>query len=365
VRRGNRPDAAVSLQPLDAERYGRLAMLRDLAQRIGYAAASSATRIDLPLPFRQDASPSCGQPTEALLVERTLLAALGNAIYRGRMPLGPGVDALLFDRDGEGVVLMWTASPQATAKTVAVVLGDRPQTLDLWGNLSPVLRPRSSDGTTDVTVGPVPSLLIGINGPLARLRAGFSFDNPLVESSFKPHVRRLRFANPYDRPITGRLRLTGPSGWSLMPLEPTFTLPAGATYDAAVSIEFPYHSVAGEKAITCDVTLEGDPSARLQVPLTMKLGLGDVGLTTTAFRDGNDVVVQQMVTNYAAKPINYTAFAAYPGAPRQERLLTDLAAGTTTIKRYRFADVPPGQTARSGLRETEGTRVLNDEVAVP
>ena len=51
---------------------------------------------------------------------------------------------------------------------------------------------------------------------------------------------------------------------------------------------------------------------------------------------------------------------------RQERLVIDLAAGATTIKKYRFPDVTPAPDAkaRSGIKETDGVRILNNEVAV-
>ncbi len=86
-----------------------------------------------------------------------------------------------------------------------------------------------------------------------------------------------------------------------------------------------------------------------------------------ALRDGDDVIVQQMITNYGDKPIDYSAFAIFPGQARQERLVTNLGAGRTTIKRSRFAEVPAGKDemrVRSGVKEFVGTRILNDEVAI-
>ena len=83
-------------------------------------------------------------------------------------------------------------------------------------------------------------------------------------------------------------------------------------------------------------------------------------------RDGHDVIVQQVITNYGDKPIDYTAFAICPGQARQERLVTGLDAGRTIIKKYRFTDVAvtKDMKVRSGLKESEGTRILNDEVEV-
>jgi hypothetical protein len=96
------------------------------------------------------------------------------------------------------------------------------------------------------------------------------------------------------------------------------------------------------------------------------LGLSDVGMQTLALRDGKDVVVQQMITNYGDRPIDYSAFAVVVGQARQERLVSALPAGKTTIKRYRFPniEVKPGQRVRAGIKELAGTRILNDEAPV-
>ena len=81
------------------------------------------------------------------------------------------------------------------------------------------------------------------------------------------------------------------------------------------------------------------------MPLEIKLGLSDVGMQTFAFRDGKDVVIQQIIQNYGDKPIDYSAFAVFPGQARQERLITNLGAGRSVIKRYRFADIKAGSTS--------------------
>jgi hypothetical protein len=45
--------------------------------------------------------------------------------------------------------------------------------------------------------------------------------------------------------------------------------------------------------------------------------------------------------------------------------VTKLAAGRTTVKKYRFKGVGVGESkVRVGLKELSGTRVLNDEVEI-
>jgi hypothetical protein len=76
-----------------------------------------------------------------------------------------------------------------------------------------------------------------------------------------------------------------------------------------------------------------------------------------------------MISNYGDHPIDYNAFAVFPGQARQERLVTNLASGKTTVKRYRFSNVKidPGTgpiKVRVGIKEMEGSRILNEEVEV-
>jgi hypothetical protein len=373
-----------SLQPLPRERYGRDVQIRDFAQRVIYALVAGESRIDLPLPFRAERRSDgqvSKQPNELLLILRTLAMTLGGATYQGRVPIADGVDAFLFDRGGQGVLALWgrdEIGPDGTRPTpreLALNLGPRPLAIDLWGNATPLLRAPDDRraGTVRLPVGPMPILLLDIDGHMAQLRASVAIDRPLVESSFMPHTRHVRFANPYPQSISGTLRLRPPPGWSVNSPTFAFSLNPGETFDRDVTIEFPYNSYAGPKTVAAEFALQGagpgnedDGNTTFTVPLTLTLGLSDVGMQTIALRDGQDVIVQQMITNYGDRPIHYNAFAIFPGQARQERLVTGLAPGKTTVKKYRFprAGVTGTAKVRVGVKEQEGTRILNDEVGI-
>jgi hypothetical protein len=248
-----------------------------------------------------------------------------------------------------------------------LILGEQPQRIDLWGNATPLLGIRyDKTDCVDINVGPLPIFLTDIDTTAAQMRASVGFDRPLLESSFEPHSRHFHFVNPGNITISGQVRLDGPPGWSITPSIFSFTLNPGETFDHEVSIEFPYNSFAGPKTVTADFQVQAERDLAFKVPVLLSLGLSDVGMQTLAMRDKDDLIVQQMITNYGDKPINYTAFTIYPGQTRQERLVTDLGPGRTIIKLYRFSNVQFIQNAkvRSGLRELEGTRILNDEVGV-
>jgi len=365
------PQLSLSLQRLDPQ-YGREVIIRDTAERITQALAAGADRIDVPLPFtvKRVGDELVKQPEEMLIILRTLLTTLGGTTFRGKVPIAEDVEAYLFDRDGTGILVVWSTggisrdgSRRSNVRELPLSVGPRPMRLDLWGNASPILKVGSN---ISVDIGAMPILLVGVDGPAAQLRASIALDRPLLESSFKPHTRKLKFVNPYRTAIAGTLKLKPPTGWTISPPTFNFTLNPGETFERELTIEFPYNSFAGQKIINADVWIQADTNTTFSVPITLNLGLSDVGMQTLALRDGKDVIVQQMITNYGDKPIDYTAFAIFPGQARQERLVTNLGPGRTTMKKYRFTgvDIKAGRVVRSGVKEQVGTRILNEEVPI-
>ena len=369
LRTQNGHELSLSFQLLDPDRYGRDVQVRDLAERVVYALSAGAERIDLPLPFsvrRGEGGEVIEEPQELLMIIRTITGTLGGTTYRGRVPIADGVEAFLFDRDGRGVIALWDRGGEGETRELVLDLGPRAASVDLWGNVAPLLRtPQDArDGKVRLTLGKTPMFLIDVDGEMAQLRASVALDRPLLESSFEPHSRRLRFTNPYRQTIGGMVKLKAPPGWTISPPTIAFTLNPGETFDRDLRIEFPYNSFAGPKTLTAQFSLQGDGSATFDVPITLNLGLSDVGMETMAMRDGDDVIVQQMISNYGDKPVNYAAFALSPGQARQERIVTNLAAGKTTVKRYRFKNAGGESKVRVGIKELAGTRVLNDEVEI-
>jgi hypothetical protein len=366
------PVASVAVEPIDADRYGSTARAADLAERVVYATAAGVARVDVPVPLTMvppstvdDPARSPVQANDLFPVERTLLTGLAGAASLGRVPLADGVQAFLFQRPGEptGTIVLWAdATGPAADRPVSVHLGNRLLRTDLWGNVMPLPTGR------DLRVGPVPTLVSGVDVPLARFRAGLTLNQPRLEAVLlRPQVRRLHLSNPYPGPISGTVRLRGPAGWTLAPSTVTFQLAAGESLDRDVGINLPLNARAGDNRIvaTADVTTDVG-SVQLSIPLPMAVGLSDLGVQSTAFRDGTGLVVQQRITNYSDRPVDYLAYANCPGQPRAERLVVALAPGRSTLRRYTFPNIGPGPlTLRAGVRQSDGSRALNQELTVP
>ena len=370
-----RHPVSLSLQLLDRERYGRDVQLRDLAQRVVYALSAGADRIDLPCPFvlvrpaEGTDGESTQQPQDLFPVMQTLLGTLGDAHYSGRVAIADGIEAFLFDRNGQGILVLWDNGRTGGLRELPLNLGEAPRMTDLFGNDIPLLKPAedSAAGTVQLVVGPMPVFLTNIDGPLAQLRATVAIDRPLIESTFTAHSRRISFRNTYATHLSGSFKLKAPKGWTISPTIEDFSLNPGEVFDREITIEFPVSSAAGNRTIDAEFILQTEKTTKFRMPLAVKLGLSDVGMQTLAIRDGSDVVIQQIIHNYSDKSIDYSAYALFPGKARQERLVTDLGPGQSTVKRYRFTHVPAakGTTARVGVKEIEGSRILNDEVEIP
>ncbi|HXE52205.1 MAG TPA: hypothetical protein VN541_04285, partial [Tepidisphaeraceae bacterium] len=139
---GSDHNLSLTLELLSRSSYGRDVQMRDLAQRVIYALSADAKRIDLPLPLSatRDQDGVATEPDEVLLVMRTLISTLSGARYRGRVSIADGIEAFLFDRDGQGIMALWDRGDAPGTRELALNLGSRPVSIDLWGNTTPLLR---------------------------------------------------------------------------------------------------------------------------------------------------------------------------------------------------------------------------------
>jgi hypothetical protein len=360
------------LHPIDREKYGRAAQERDLALRIAYSFVGGADRIDLPLLLeaKTQRGNTTAEPDPLFMIQRTVTTQLSNARCLGKVPIADGVDAILFDKGGQGVMIVWAQGQvnDPTLRTIPIALGRNPTRIDLAGQASPIKKLNADKRNSDdyeLVVGTRPIIVTDIDPSLLMLRASVAIDNPLLESSVRSQGRTLVIRNTFDSPISGTVRLTGPAGWKLPIRNSSFSLSPGETYEEPVTIEFPLNATSGPKTLMAELSVEGRRDYRVSVPVPVTIGLSDVGLQTVALTMNGQIFVQQLITNYGTQKIDYNAFVSMPGQPRQERMVTNLGPGMTIIKKYRFA-IPSLSTTklRSGIRELEGRRMLNEEVPI-
>jgi hypothetical protein len=264
---------------------------------------------------------------------------------------------------------VWNEAAGNPVVELDMFIGPSPVAIDIYGNRRPLQR---SAGKQQLVVTQSPQFIDGIDMRLARLRAGFRLDPEFVVSTHARHEHALTLANPYPRTIAGRVHITGPERWDIQPRIHNFSIPAGQQVKLPVSFSFPINEIAGPKQMTAQMELEADERYTLDLSAPLTVGLQNVHLqanaTIEAGAGDGDVVVTLLVSNTGDADQSFYAFALAPGAARQERIISPLKAGQSTIKRFRFpaaAVTLSGQEIRVGLRQTDGPAVLNHVVQAP
>jgi len=283
----------------------------------------------------------------------------------GRLPVGQGLEAMIFDGEAGGMLALWRTSAAAEDAGVDMYLGEQPVAVDVWGNRTQV---EVVGGRHRLKVTRMPVFVEGINAELAGFRASFALVEDFIESNQKPHERKIVLSNPWDRTINGTLTLTGLKSWRISPRRTNFNIAAGGTAEIPVTLSLPITEVAGDKALDVRFDLLADKRYVIDAETHFKLGLREADFDANLTLERNattgkvDVVVTQVITNTGDRSISIYAFANLRGFPRQERIVARLGAGESVVRRFRFPDAAAtlrDSSIRVGLRETQGPAILN------
>jgi hypothetical protein len=131
-----------------------------------------------------------------------------------------GVEAFLFDRNGQGIIILWDRGNVPGVKQLALNLGSTARASISVGNVTPLScaarrqqRRQRRSGSVKIEVGPMPIFLVDVDGHLAQLPRQRRVRQPAARIELQPHTRQLRFTNPYRQSVSGSLS-SPPAGWS-------------------------------------------------------------------------------------------------------------------------------------------------------
>lgn len=384
------PSLWATFQTLDPTSYHRQDQLVDLARRVisAKAAGANAIFLDQPWRWRREGTTQIVEPTEMLLLYRTLSTLLGGTEYRGSLWLGPGIATAIFRKNDHGVLVVWkeagsdeiTGGPATNARenrsgVHKLLLGQNVQVIDLLGRAVPL---HQGDGTSHFDVSHRPIFIYPIDPHMVELAASFRMNPPRLQANFTKHQLTVEFTNTFGKPISGQLSLRFPKGWQSSPRFAPFSLSPGATFQLPVAVRFPYNEIAGLKQLVGEFKIDADHNYEMAIATGYELGLDDVKMDVIAHitENGTDakaekpaqrqIVIQQIVTNLSQMPLDFFCFVAAPNRPRRERVIADLQPGEQVIKTFQFTGAEDliGQSLRVGLTEVKGTRRLNQAVVV-
>jgi len=283
----------------------------------------------------------------------------------GRMPLAPGLEAMVLDGRQGGMLAVWNKQNQAEPVQLRLYLGESPVAVDPFGNTKPVPTDR---GKHLLTVTDTPTIIRGIDARLAMMRAGFKLDEPFIETLQVGHRRTLKIHNPWPRTMNGHYTVTGPERWTVQPQRRRLAIAPGDTAEIPVVLRFPINEDGGYKPLTANFRFNVGEDYDVNLTAPMTLGLRGVEFQADVIVEPGkkpgtlDALVNLSVKNTGEAEQTLNLFAGLAGHMRQERILPGIAPGAFVTRRIRFRDVGEqvGESPiRCGVREANGPAVLN------
>ncbi|MFM9957724.1 MAG: hypothetical protein ACKVZJ_06590 [Phycisphaerales bacterium] len=369
------PEIALVLEGADAETFGEREMAEDLARRAAMAWSAEVPRSSIRLPFLFDAGDAAralpsALPTPELVAWRTISSALSGRWYAGRLPIAPGVTAILAQGEGKttGAVVAWNDFATDDDARLAGYLGTSEIIItDVFGNAR-TSTPDDS-GRHLIPLSQAPIIVEGVDVNLLRLRAGVHLSPAALPARAERHSLSVVIQNPWDQPVSGTLRLAEPIEWEMAPRVIPFVLQAGQERSFPFTASLGVGEASGQRWVRAELEITSDrryPTIRLDLPI-------EVGLDTIQMQpsyrylpgaDGTmtDLMISILVTNLDSRPVTLESFVAAPGLRSQQAPISALGPGESAIRRFVFpgaAKTLRGKRLLTGLKEMGGTGRLN------
>ncbi|MCA9242443.1 MAG: hypothetical protein KDA32_00700 [Phycisphaerales bacterium] len=341
--------------------------LIDQLRRITLTKALGAERIyvDAPLQWSNDSGLSAWEPATSFVPLRTFFAAMSGKRAVGVMTPQPDTLAILFKGAEGSVIVFWTWRPAPVRDSTGLYLGPDVQMIDAWGRPAPV---DIRGGRTYLEFRPEPRILFAVQPETALLQSTFSV-TPNTVQLHEPEPRPvLRFQNPYDTPLSGEMTLTPPANWRVEPSEASFTLAPGEVFERTLHFILPPKQIAQELSLGVDLRIHEPASDELTFATPVRIALREIRVETRAdFTEQNDLIVYQTLHNLSEAPVNFSAYCAAPGRPREEREFRAVGPGEVSQTSYVFLGARDlrGALLQMGIREIRGKRSLDELVRAP
>ncbi|MGO8750842.1 MAG: NEW3 domain-containing protein [Thermoguttaceae bacterium] len=329
----------------------------DFARRMIVAKARGAEGIFARDPFNTERGlmNDDGTPGELFLPWRTVAGTLGGAKPLGSIELPGGSTNYVFARGRDAAMALWNGHPVQET----IDFGDDVRQVDLWG------RPQTISGPTSqraIEVGPLPTLVTGLNRAVAAWCAGLVVEHDRLPSvAGRRHKNQFQVANRFERGVEGSVELIGPQDWTVTPRRSTFRLAAGEVLKQPLSITLPPNATAGPHTIRADFHIQAGPAYHFSVRRTIHVGLDDLRVEiATHLDDSGDLKVTQRVMNETDHKVNFRCRLFAPDRRVVSSEIRSAARGCET-RVYHLANGGEllGKTLWLEAEDMDGPRVLN------
>ena len=345
--------AMISPPPVDWMPRDRIAAS---ARRVLEAWWSGADRILFP--WKADAGPD-----PAMMAWTGLAAAIDGRRPAGTIPTGPSTRCLVAE-DERGMVLVVQSDLFQGEESVTLPVGDGTvEIVELDGERR-IAHP--VEGRLVMPVGSLPRMIHGADRVAVGVAASSRFEPSELPLDRREHRIELLFENPGVDPLSGRLRLEPPAGWSFDPVAPDFEAGPGELVRIPMMVRWNGSQRLGRNIVHGWVELKDGGSP---IPIEVSLGLRSRSLRVSAdwsvARGGDPrtapIIVSLRIENIGERSLDLEVDASAWKVGRETRLVTGLRPGEHEVRRFRM---------KAGLEKLERTdirielRELNGEEGI-
>lgn len=350
----------VNVAPLPASKYSLTDRARDLALRTSTAKIHGADRIFLPDPYDAERGvlDATGSPTEMYLPWRSLAMALSGAKYVGSVSLPGKSENHVFARHGKATMLVWNSKEVQET----LYLGDAIEQRDLWDTKIPT---GEEDAAQTIRVGPMPTLVTGMDEAVARTQASFVLEASRLPSVLGvPHRAQIRIRNDFPQRLFGVVHVVPPETWRVSPKRLEVSLGPGEETRRPFDITLSYDAEAGSETVRFDFDVNSGRNYQFSVFRNLEVGAGDVFLDLSSrINNRGELEVEQRLENRTPQAVRFKCDLFAPGRRHQRATVTQSGPGVST-RVFHFDDghALVGQTLRMRATELGGQRVFNVRV---
>ena len=366
-------DVWVTVEPLDEELYRQDDVLIDFFKRLIYSIKSDCEAVFIPHPWqKREINVSEGiEVDEKFLVFRTIADMLSGAVLLGEFELSHQMPALLFDRNGRGILIVWDENYDDMAAEMPteyeLYLGNRPVTTDIFGNSSYI---EKNGNNSVLKLTNWPQIISGIDTEITLLRSSVELDPSVLEASVFSQKAKLRFKNPFKTTIMGQARVLLDEGaqenWMVEPQAFNITLKPGQLFETDMKIKFPSSEISGKKHINIGFNVNADQSYFINVAVPFTIEMKDIDARVFARRvNDTDLYVQMILTNNGTDNYSLRTFIILPDGDYDEKSAR-LEPETTITRAFLVKDAVKwiGRYIRVGLRDPKGDKRVNYQLKI-
>ncbi|MCA9304813.1 MAG: hypothetical protein KC996_11885 [Phycisphaerales bacterium] len=326
-------------------------------------------------------------PTPELHVWRTLSSRLSGRDAIEELDLLDGARVLLVgprqgEPETEGVLIVWLEDPLLGEPELTLPLAMHELTrVDLFENETTI--PLEIVGELDLPVHRVrvrrsPVIIEGVNIPLARFLSNIRLTPDTIEARSGIHNHDLVMTNPWSYPITGRLYIVEPGGytqgagkidrsWEIAPRVVPFALKPGEVLRTPITLSFSAGELSGTKPLVFDVEVAADEQYPLmRMNRGIELGYDGVEIRSAARSLGDGAAeITVSVTNRTMLAQNLDLVAVPEREGRARASISGLEPGATATRRFVFRKTATADTVLIGLSVRDDDIRVNTTVTIP